>query len=100
MKATVPAAVVGDTVAVSVTLAPYDAVVIGVFGVAVSPTASVVVVVVVACDTVTVVGLEVLLVKLADDVGVKTAVRESAPSGSAVVARVAFPLVTVAEVPT
>jgi hypothetical protein len=43
LKVTVPAAVEGETVAVSVTLAPNAAVVIAVAGAEVSPTASVVV---------------------------------------------------------
>ena len=68
-------------------------------GAEVSPARSVVVVVV--CVTFTLFAVEVLEVKSAAVVGVNVAVRESGlPSGSAVVARVAFPLVTVAEVPT
>jgi hypothetical protein len=57
-KLTVPAAFEGVTVAVRVTLAPKAAVVIAVVGADVRPTAKVAVVV--ACDTVTVLALEVL----------------------------------------
>jgi hypothetical protein len=49
---------------------------------------------------VTVFVAEVLAAKLAGVVGVKTAVRESAPSGSAVVARAAFPRLTVTGLPS
>jgi hypothetical protein len=73
-------------------------VVIAVVGADVSPTVSVVVVV--ACDTVTVFAVEVLAVSSADVVGVKTAVRELAPSASAVVGMDAVPELTVTGLPS
>ena len=67
-------------------------------GADVSPTASVVVVV--ACETVTVFAVEELAVSSAPVVGVKVAVRELAPSASAVVAMDAVPLLTVTGLPS
>jgi len=92
LKVTLPAAAAGVTVAVRVTLAPKDAVVIATVGAEVSPASNAVVVV--ACATVTVDVPEVLVTKLNELVGMKTAVRELAPSASAEVARVAVPELT------
>jgi hypothetical protein len=89
LKVMVPGAVNGETVAVSVTLAPYAAVVIAVAGADVSPAASVVVVAAWVIETVFV--DEVLVVSSADVVGVKAAVSELLPTGSAAVARVHVP---------
>jgi hypothetical protein len=94
----VPDVAAGERVAVSVTLAPEGAVVTTTEGADVSAAASTVVVV--ACDTVTVLAAEVLDVSSAGVVGVKTAVREAAPRGSAVVARVAVPEPTVTGPPS
>jgi hypothetical protein len=98
LKVTVPAAAAGEMVAVSVTLAPRAAVVIGVAGEDANPTTSEVEVV--ACDTVTVFAVEVLVLSSAAVVGVKIAVRELDPSASDVVARVATPLVTLTADPS
>ena len=91
LKVTVPGAVEGETVAVSVTLAPKAADVMAVAGADVSPAASVVVAVV--CVIETVFAEEVLAVSSADVVGVKTAVSWLLPTGSAAVARVHVPAV-------
>ncbi len=72
--------------------------VIAVPGAVVSPTASVVVVV--ACETVTLVAEEVLAAKAAAFVGVKTAVSELAPSARAVVAKDADPELTLTGLPS
>ena len=89
LKVSVPAAVVGETVAVRVTLAPKAAVVMAVAGADVSPATSVVVAVVWVIETVF--AVEVLAVSSTDVVGVKTAVSESLPTGSVVETQAATP---------
>jgi hypothetical protein len=97
LKVTLPDAAAGVTVAVSVTLAPATAVLIGTLGEDVSPTSNPVVVV--ACATVTVDVPEALAAKSATVVGVKAAVRELAPSASAEVAMLAVPELTATGLP-
>ena len=98
LKVTVPAAAAGERVAVRVTLEPDGAVVTTVFGAAVS--AAVSAVVVVACETVTVLEPEGDVEKSAGTVGVKVAVRTLAPISRDVVASVAVPELTATGLPT
>ena len=98
LNCTVPAAAAGETVAVSVTLAPEGAEVTATDGADVS--AAIMEVVVVACDTVTVFAAEVLAVSSAEVVGVNTAVSELDPSASAVVDTEAVPELTATGLPS
>jgi hypothetical protein len=87
-------------VAVSVTLAPKAAVVIAVAGADVSAAFRVVVVAALVTEKL-VRGVAVLLVvKLFEFDGVKVAVRDSAPTGNVVLARVAAPEVTLTAAPS
>jgi hypothetical protein len=97
LNCTVPNAVGGERVAVSVTLTPKGAVVTLVLSAEVS--AAVSTVAVLACTTVTLFAVEVLALSSADVVGVKAAVKELAPSGSSAVSRDAVPALTVTGFP-
>jgi len=101
IKLTEPVVVSGDMVAVSVTLAPKVAVVMAVAGAEVSAAFSVAVVVAFVTEKLmSGVELSLLAVKLATFVGVNTAVRDSVPTGNAMVGKAADPAVTVTAEPS